>query len=152
MGRGIADIRPVMFQRDANEVPTIDSVDLLAGATAWPRTLRELPLGPAALPRRTAHHHRALALLQSELEEGETPMHYEPIRCGYGVNTFEGVIVVDGKPYVVERRREHDDRSRAYTEVRLVPFVPEDGTLGADEPLPDGSGHPDHNVRYHRLH
>ena len=63
MRRGIADVGLVMLQRDSNEFPTMDSVDLLGGATASSRTLPELPVGPAAPPRRTTRRRRAVLLL-----------------------------------------------------------------------------------------
>jgi multidrug resistance efflux pump len=51
-----------MLQRDSNEFPTMDIVDLLGGATASSRTLPELPVGPAAPPRRTTHRRRGVFL------------------------------------------------------------------------------------------
>jgi multidrug resistance efflux pump len=53
-----------MLQRDSNEFPTMDIVDLLGGATVSSRTPPELPVGPAdPPPRRTARRRRALLLL-----------------------------------------------------------------------------------------
>ena len=53
-----------MLQRDSNEFPTMDIVDLLGVATASSPTLPELPVGPAdPPPRRTAHRRRAVLLL-----------------------------------------------------------------------------------------
>src|SRR5271156_1933329 len=64
MRRGHCRGPSAMLQRDSNEFPTMDIVDLLGVATASSPTLPELPVGPAdPPPRRTAHRHRALLLL-----------------------------------------------------------------------------------------
>ena len=53
-----------MLQRDTDEFPTMDSVDLLEGTPVSSPTPPELPAGPAdPPPRRTAHRRRALLLL-----------------------------------------------------------------------------------------
>src|SRR5271170_7550865 len=64
MRRGHCRGPSAMLQRDSNEFPTMDIVDLLGVATASSPTLPELPVGPAdPPPRRTAHRRRAVLLL-----------------------------------------------------------------------------------------
>lgn len=76
---------------------------------------------------------------------------FQPLTPGRGEggqNTYEGLAVIDGHPYGVFRSRATTQRGQWYDTIELTPFVEVDeGTIGPDEPLPDGNGHPDHPLR-----
>jgi len=61
-----------------------------------------------------------------------------------GQYAFKEMVVIDGQPYAVLLERRLTHQNAWYDVVHLVPFITADVTLGADEPLPDGNGHPDH--------
>lgn len=69
---------------------------------------------------------------------------FEPLYPPKGQFTFIEVVDIGGHPYAVYNEKQADMRNNWLTVLHLVPFVASDFTMGLDEPLPDGNGHPDY--------
>lgn len=77
-------------------------------------------------------------------------MQYDVLKTRFEGSKLHGVIVVNNQPHAVFVDRKVDELepgAKVYTHVHLVPFVPTDGTLGADEPLHDGNNGLNHRSR-----
>ena len=51
---------------------------------------------------------------------------FKPLTSG-GATFRDLVVIVDGVPYALFNKRQHNERGQAYDELHLVPFEPEEG-------------------------